>query len=105
MAEPWPGMATGVPVIGSRRGGIPEMIDHGIDGILVDDPEDSKGLAEQISTLLENPQRRFKMGHRARQKIVQKFTAEIRSLKSAAYYTHGWKRTGPMTMALRSPRR
>ncbi len=47
-------MAAGVPVIGSNIGGIPDIIEDGINGLLVP-PEDPKALAEAIIRILSNP--------------------------------------------------
>jgi glycosyltransferase involved in cell wall biosynthesis len=49
-------MAAGLPVIGSRLGGISERIRDGIDGLLFE-PENTTELAAIITTLLANPQR------------------------------------------------
>ena len=45
--------AAGVPVVASRTGGIPEMLEHGVDGLLVD-PGDSPGLAAAVERLIED---------------------------------------------------
>lgn len=49
------------PVIATKIGGFPEIIDDGKTGILVP-PRDPKALAEAITTLLENSEKRKKMG-------------------------------------------
>ncbi len=54
----------GKPVVATRVGGIPEVVDDGATGYLVD-PADPPGLAAAIVTLLEDPQRRREMGQRA----------------------------------------
>ena len=79
-------MAAGVPVIGSRRGGIPEMIDHGVNGVLVDNPEDVKSLARHIAALLRDSERCSKMGAGARQKVLRHFTKPIRLRRIRAFY-------------------
>jgi glycosyltransferase involved in cell wall biosynthesis len=50
-------MAAAVPVIATRVGGVPELLDNGRAGILVE-PESSDALAEAITTLIGNPERR-----------------------------------------------
>ena len=47
-------MAAGRPVIASRIGGIPEIIEHGVTGLLVE-PGDGRGLATGIRRILEEP--------------------------------------------------
>jgi glycosyltransferase involved in cell wall biosynthesis len=45
--------AARVPVVASRTGGIPEMLDHGLDGLLVD-PGDAAGLAAALRRMVED---------------------------------------------------
>lgn len=61
------------PVIGCRAGGIPEVIDDGVTGRLVD-PEAPKALAEAIISLLKSPRKLYEMGMAGRQQVLSKFT-------------------------------
>ena len=79
-------MAVGVPVIGSRRGAIPEIIDDGLNGMLVEDPEDAESLARHIVALLEDHDRRREMGAAARRKAVARFATPIRLAHVRAFY-------------------
>jgi glycosyltransferase involved in cell wall biosynthesis len=54
-------MIMGKPVIATRVGGIPDIVRDGEDGILIP-PKESKRLAEAIITLLEDKDKREKMG-------------------------------------------
>jgi len=64
--------ATGVPVVGSDIGGIPEAVIDGETGFLV--PErDHEGLASRIEGLLADPSLRLRMGGAARRLVEQKF--------------------------------
>ena len=47
-------MASGTPVIGSNTGGIPDIIEDGVNGLLVT-PGDPQALADAIIRILENP--------------------------------------------------
>ncbi len=64
--------ATGVPVIGSRVGGIPEGMEDGTTGFLV--PErDPAALARRMAELLERPELRRRMGDAARRFVERRF--------------------------------
>ncbi len=62
------GMACGLPVIASRRGGIPEV---GGDAVLYFQPPDVDTLAEHLTTLLDSPEARSEWGVRARQRSLE----------------------------------
>jgi glycosyltransferase involved in cell wall biosynthesis len=59
-------MATGTPVIGTRVGGIPEMVQEGWTGFLVP-PGDEETLAERLRWVLGRPPEAEAMGRRARE--------------------------------------
>ncbi|SYZ74197.1 putative Glycosyl transferase family 1 [Candidatus Zixiibacteriota bacterium] len=65
-------LASGLPVIGSRIGGIPEIIIDGQTGILVE-PENSEALAEAIMTLARDSKLRYRMGQAGRKFVTEKF--------------------------------
>jgi glycosyltransferase involved in cell wall biosynthesis len=69
-------MAAGVPVVASRLGGSPEMIDDGINGYLYD-PKYVDQLVERLVALIENKDLRKKMGDEARKKAEKNFTYEL----------------------------
>ncbi len=58
-------MASGLPVITSRRNGGAEIISHGSDGLILEDPEDVRTLAEWIRKLLEDASFRCGLGANA----------------------------------------
>ena len=63
----------GTPVVATTVGGIPEIVDDGVDGILV--PPGSDGaLAEAIAELLNDPERRAKMAGAGREKVKSRFS-------------------------------
>ena len=64
--------ATGVPVVGSRVGGIPEAVIDGETGFLVAE-RDVDGLARRIGELLDNGELRRTMGVRARALVERWF--------------------------------
>jgi glycosyltransferase involved in cell wall biosynthesis len=58
-------MASGLPVIATRVGGIPEIIEHGRTGLLVE-PEDAQALWENLWDLVQNPSLQGALGSNAR---------------------------------------
>lgn len=68
-------MALGKPVVASNVGGIPEVVDNGVNGFLVP-PEDKEALAKAISKLLKDQELRQEMGEKAKRSITDKFAAE-----------------------------
>ena len=68
-------MATGKPVITTAVSGIPELVSHGIDGLVVP-PEDATALADGLATLIQNPALRFRFGNNARNKVCECFDSE-----------------------------
>jgi glycosyltransferase involved in cell wall biosynthesis len=82
-------MATGTPVIASRVGGIPELIQDGETGFLIP-PGDEDALADRMRRLLENPKEARETGERARASAGRFFSTEsyienYRSIFQAAY--------------------
>jgi glycosyltransferase involved in cell wall biosynthesis len=69
-------MQFSLPIISTRVGGIPDMIEEGITGILVEH-KNVELLAEKIHYLLSNPLVRTEMGARARVRFAEKFTNTI----------------------------
>ncbi|MCL4543836.1 MAG: glycosyltransferase family 4 protein [Chloroflexi bacterium] len=70
------GMATGVPVIGSTTGSIPEIIRDGVDGLLVR-PRDVAALAAAAGDLLDNPERRARLSRAGAAQAREVFTVEV----------------------------
>lgn len=66
-------MSAGVPVIASKIGGLPEIIRHGENGLLVDNSLDA--IAAAIHNVLERPDFAACLGQAARRTVEQKFTA------------------------------
>jgi len=66
-------MACEKPVIATRIGAIPEVVDDGKTGVLVP-PRQPKALAHAILSLLENPSIMREMGIAGRRKVLEHFT-------------------------------
>lgn len=68
-------MMAGIPVIGSNTGGTPELIQDGVTGFLFE-KGNSRELAEKIKLLMEDDDRRERMGKAAREYARRHFTIE-----------------------------
>jgi len=68
-------MASGLPVVSTNISGIPELIEHGVSGLLAPQ-KDARALADAIAELLDSPSVRRKLGDAAREKVCQLFDAE-----------------------------
>lgn len=69
-------MALGLPTIGTNAGGVGEIIEDGVDGVLVP-PGDPAAIAAAISRLMEDPARRGELGRSGRAKIEREFDSRI----------------------------
>ncbi|HUR82775.1 MAG TPA: glycosyltransferase family 4 protein [Thermoanaerobaculia bacterium] len=65
-------MATGRAVVSTTTAGIPELVDHGVSGLLVP-PQDPTALANAIKTLLSDPVKSKAMGARGQEKVRAEF--------------------------------
>jgi len=65
-------MAAGKPVVASKVGGIPYLVEDGVNGYLVE-AGDVAGLADKLVDLLNNDDKRREMGASARQKAIERF--------------------------------
>jgi glycosyltransferase involved in cell wall biosynthesis len=78
--------AAGVPVVASAVGGIPELIDQGLDGVMVP-PDDPRALATALTSLTSRPARALEMGAAARAKAERDFTPAAHLERVDALYT------------------
>ena len=63
-------IASGLPVVATRVGAIPEMVNDGVNGYLVDDVETA---AKRTSDLLRAPDRATEMGTAGREHVRRNF--------------------------------
>jgi phosphatidyl-myo-inositol dimannoside synthase len=66
-------MAHGKPVIGGAQGGIPDVVEDGVTGLLVP-PGEVETLGRALESLLLNRERALEMGARGRERVQTKFT-------------------------------
>ncbi len=78
-------MACEVPVVASYSGGLPEVVEHGVDGYLVP-PRDVKAAADFALQILSLPDRGRAMGQTARINARKKFCANDVIPKYVDYY-------------------
>ncbi len=77
--------AMGLPVVASRVGGLPDLIEHNRTGVLVE-PQNSQTLACAITTVLENPAKAWDMGRSARIFIEKHYGAHQMVQKTTQLY-------------------
>lgn len=66
------GMAYGKPIVATRVGGIPELVNDGVSGFLVE-RNDTADAAEKLSRLIQEPELRHTMGAAGRKLVAEKF--------------------------------
>jgi glycosyltransferase involved in cell wall biosynthesis len=69
-------MAVGLPVIASRVGGIPDLIDHGITGMMFD-PLDPESMREITAQMINNTDQRSKIAIAARVEAKKRFHPKV----------------------------
>jgi glycosyltransferase involved in cell wall biosynthesis len=67
-------MSYGLPVVCSRIGGLPEIVEDGINGLLYE-PGNADELADRIRTLWQNPALRQRLGEAGRKKLNKEYDA------------------------------
>jgi glycogen synthase len=84
-------MSVGCPTIFTRRATGPEIIDEGIDGLLVD-PDNIQEIADSILFMLTNRQKAVEMGQNAINKVNAKFDINLIADQHLKYYNDILKR-------------
>lgn len=78
-------MSSGLPLVGTKVGGIPQIIDDGNTGILVE-PRNPEDLAAAFNDLLDVEERRKQLGAAARERVEREFSWLVISEKTAEVY-------------------
>jgi glycosyltransferase involved in cell wall biosynthesis len=88
-------MAAGKPVVSTRVGGVPELVEHGVHGLLVE-PRDPAALAAAIGRLLRDPADARRLGEQGRERQQRELSLDAMVRKIEHLYEELW---------LASPRR
>lgn len=86
-------MASGLPVVASRVGGNPELIEDGINGSLFSSG-DMRNLTNRIYSYLKNPKLARDHGKCAREKVESRFTIEEMVLTYESVWKNTWLYSG-----------
>jgi glycosyltransferase involved in cell wall biosynthesis len=81
-------MASGTPVVSTEVSGIPELIESGSDGLLVE-PNNPALLADALEQLLIDPELRNRLAQAARQKIEERFAIDRNCAQLLALFPQG----------------
>jgi trehalose synthase len=64
------------PVVASAVGGIRDQVEHGVSGLLLDDPRDGAELAGALAWLLADAGRCAEMGRQAHLRVQDRYLAD-----------------------------
>jgi trehalose synthase len=67
------GMWKGVPIVGTRAYGLRQQIRNSIDGVLIQNPEDTDEIARRLDDVLRDVKRRLVMARSAQQRVHDEF--------------------------------
>lgn len=86
-------MACGVPVVASRVGGLPEVVEHGVTGFL-HEPEDLDGMSASVAALIRDPLLRQRVGDAAFDVAHTRYCDDLIVPRYEAYYAELLERPG-----------
>jgi glycosyltransferase involved in cell wall biosynthesis len=78
-------MACGLPVVSTAVSGVPELVQHEANGLLVP-PHDAPGLAVALAALLDDPARRARLGQAAQRTVAEHFDLRAGAGQLAALF-------------------
>jgi glycosyltransferase involved in cell wall biosynthesis len=68
-------IASGCPVVATRVGGVPDVVEEGVDGFMVE-PGDLEAIADRLGRLAADPELRARMGAAGRQRVLPRYAVE-----------------------------
>ena len=78
-------MAMGKPIIAAKRGMLPEIVEDGVNGLLIDDTPEN--LTEAIIKLASNMEMREEMGQKAKERTLSLFSLETQGERMEGFYS------------------
>ena len=75
------------PVVAAAVGGIRDQVEHGVSGLLLDDPHDGAGLAAALATLLGDEDRRREIGRAAHERVRDHYLADRHLIQYVDLFT------------------
>jgi glycosyltransferase involved in cell wall biosynthesis len=78
-------MASGLPVVTTSAGGVPELVAHDINGLLVP-PEDVVGLAVALRRLIAEPATRARLASEARRTVEADYDVDAAAIAMEAVF-------------------
>jgi glycosyltransferase involved in cell wall biosynthesis len=86
-------MATEIPCVATRITGVPELIENGVDGLLVA-PADSAELALALARLVDDPELRLRLGRAGRRRVIEQYDLDANVDRLAELFRETVPRTG-----------
>jgi glycosyltransferase involved in cell wall biosynthesis len=68
-------LASGCPVVATRVGGVPDVVEEGVDGFMVE-PGDLEAIADRLARLAADPELRARMGAAGRERVLPRYGVE-----------------------------
>ncbi len=78
-------LAAGCAVVATRVGGVPEIIEHGLTGLLVE-PASARSLAGAVAALVQNPSLRRSVALNGRERVLERFTMDKMLMLTESVY-------------------
>jgi len=93
-------MAAGKAIVASRVGGIPSIVEHGQEALLVP-PRDHLAFADEIGRLLDDPSERARLGKAARRRQQAEFRFEQALDRLEALYERLYREAAAQAASVR----
>jgi glycosyltransferase involved in cell wall biosynthesis len=84
-------MEAAKPVVATRVGGVPDLVEDGVTGLLVE-PREPEALAAAIAQLLDDPERARQMGAAGRARRRREFDIDVTVTRIQRLYEELWAR-------------